>query len=147
MMTIDSTPDTAQLSQFLEAISQGMPESHAASLVGWKMSEIRRFRQMPEFLQLISDAETYRDQSVEGVLYERAMKGNVQAIQLWLFNRAPDRWKDVKHIETQQTTVHSIAILDATKQGVEATLREFLSHGDLRELQPGGAIDVDSREG
>lgn len=38
------------------------------------------------------------DSKVEVSLYHQALKGNVGAISIWLFNRQPEIWKTVQHI-------------------------------------------------
>jgi hypothetical protein len=41
----------------------------------------------------VREAELEASEAVEGTLYEVAIAGNVKAIEMWLYNRLPDRWK------------------------------------------------------
>jgi hypothetical protein len=48
----------------------------------------------PKFAEEVERAEMEANETVENALFEAAQSGNVVAIQVWLYNRMPDRWKD-----------------------------------------------------
>ena len=131
-------------SAFLTAIASGTPPLHAAIEVDWSPAQMRAALADKDFAQAVADATDRRDEIIERKLFRLAKKGNMPAIQFWLLNRRPERWADVKRIEKHSTHQVSVAVIDATRESVLATLKEALqSGGGIAELQPGGIIDVE----
>ncbi len=50
------------------------------------------------FAEAVSEAESDAIGKVENALFEAAISGNVTAIQVYLYNRAPKRWTDKRNI-------------------------------------------------
>lgn len=48
---------------------------------------------------IIKKVKGTADIKVEASLYQQAIRGNVGAIAIWLFNRKPKIWKTVQHIK------------------------------------------------
>lgn len=126
---------------FLEKVAAGTSEFNAGIEVGWSPAEIRRKCAEPEFRELINFACTQADGNIEKTLYETARRGNIAAMQMWLFNRRPDKWKDVKRIEVRNDVTVSLATVGAVKAGAIELLREH-GAGALQQL----AIEATSSE-
>jgi hypothetical protein len=61
---------------------------------------------------------------------------------LWLFNRAPERWRDVKRIEVRAEHKVSIGAVETVKAGVLQLLREQ-GVGAMQALESPDIIDAD----
>lgn len=78
--------------EFIDKVSCGTSEFNAGIEVGWTPAKIRTMTADPDFRELVTFARELADGNVEGTLYRLArIKGNMAAIQMWLFNRRPDR--------------------------------------------------------
>jgi hypothetical protein len=56
---------------------------------------VRLYRKShPEFCVEEEEAEREACGHVEDALYQAAVGGNVRACETWLYNRAPDRWRE-----------------------------------------------------
>lgn len=51
-----------------------------------------------KFAAEVAQAETDANELVEQALFNTALKGNVTAQQVWLYNRDPARWQDRRNI-------------------------------------------------
>lgn len=134
-------------SAFLTSIAGGTPPLHAAVEVGWSPAQMRAALNEKDFAAAVADAADQRDEVIERRLYKLAKKGNMPAIQFWLLNRRPERWADVKRIEKHSTHQVSVAVIDATRESVLATLKQALAGSGIAALQPGGIIDVEEVDG
>lgn len=105
---VDSYKELVAYDRFLELVRMGTPELNAALEVEWTPAQLRALQQDPEFRELISVAKEEADGSIEQILYREAHKGKQWAVQMWLFNRQPDRWRDLKRIEIK--TEHTVSI-------------------------------------
>jgi hypothetical protein len=60
---------------------------------------VRRHRNAdPEFAAAEQEAEMDATENIEDALYRAAIGGNVTAMQVWLYNRCPDRWRDRRNL-------------------------------------------------
>jgi hypothetical protein len=76
--------------EFIDKVSCGTSEFNAGIEVGWTPAKIRTMTADPDFRELVTFARELADGNVEGTLYRLAHeKGNMAAIQMWLFNRRP----------------------------------------------------------
>ena len=118
--------------EFIDKVSCGTSEFNAGIEVGWTPAKIRTMTADPDFRELVTFARELADGNVEGTLYRLArIKGNMAAIQMWLFNRRPDRWKDVKRIEVHADSTVRVEAVHSVKIGVLELLREH----SIAELQ------------
>ena len=82
--------------KYLELLARGERRHHAAKAVGISHDTVCvHKRKDPEFARQCEAAETLAVERVENALFEAATEGkNVTAMQVWLYNRCPERWAD-----------------------------------------------------
>lgn len=106
---------------FLQLLSEGKRRGASASMVGVDPETIRQHTiREPEFLERMEKAEMQSNELIEDALFEAARAGNVVAIQVWLYNRSPDRWQDARQVNI---TVEYEKALRETRQSVELLLQ------------------------
>lgn len=136
-----SPVDIERRLEFADLVRQGTPHLIAAMSIGWTPRQLRRAMEDPEFLEMLDDAAEYANQTIEQRLYVLAAMGNMQAVQMWLFNRDPKRWRDVKRVEITQNTEGQERVIEATKQAVLELMRS--ANGQtIKNLQVGGGLDA-----
>jgi hypothetical protein len=129
---------------YFDGIARGLTKTDAGKLAGVSYDTLRTYRKRdPSFAEAEQEAESMACELIEEALFDAAKQGNVEAIKLWLFNRAGERWKPAQkmQIEMSGTVDH---VLDATSRmeriaSLEATLLA------RRELTS-GVIDVEGTE-
>lgn len=85
--------------EYIQAIRDGKYRSTAAICAGVSYDMVCKYRAAyPEFEMEETEAELIAAGEVENALYKSALKGNVVAMQVYLYNRRPDRWKDQRRI-------------------------------------------------
>lgn len=91
------TPERVEL--YLSALAQGQRRGVAARAAGVTRDTIVRWRRLdPDFAAAAEEAELDAHEQVEDALYQAAVSGNVTAIQVYLYNRLPDRWRDQRNL-------------------------------------------------
>jgi len=84
---------------YLQLLREGSRRHAAARSIGVAPSTVSRFaREHADFALAIEEAEMEANQIVEDALFQAAASGNVIACQVWLYNRDPDRWMDMRRI-------------------------------------------------
>lgn len=87
--------DAVKREAYLAALRTGARRGAAAESVGISRQSVNNYRKAhPEFVREESEAEGEANELVEDALFEAAVSGNTTAIQVWLYNRAPERWQD-----------------------------------------------------
>lgn len=130
-----------QVMQILEYVQEGISPLDAAVQAGWTPAQFRRKMTDRDFAQLVMEYEEVAVASVESKLQELAREGNMSAIALYLFNKAPHRWADRKRVDVNTGVQVNIAVVETTKQ----TLRELMQEDPVayaRAFAPGGALDA-----
>lgn len=82
-------------SAYLDLLRNGGRRHASARAVGispWTV--VNRMNADPKFAAAVERAEMEANEAVENALFEAALSGNVIAIQVWLYNRMAERWKD-----------------------------------------------------
>ena len=91
--------DSIKKDEYLALLRRGHTRGLAASLVGIHRATVSvHMRKDNGFADAISIAESDAIGKVENALFEAAISGNVTAIQVYLYNRNPDRWTDRRNI-------------------------------------------------
>jgi len=92
--------DDIKKAAYFESLRNGLGRMAAARSVGCTPEWMERLmRRDPEFKRSISQAELEANQKIENALFNAAESGNVVAMQVWLYNRMPDRWADRRRME------------------------------------------------
>lgn len=85
--------------EIVEAVAQGRRPTLAARDVGVSRSALWRARTRDaDFEAAMLEAEREGNERIEDAMYEAALNGNVTAQQVWLYNRASDRWRDRRNV-------------------------------------------------
>ena len=88
---------------YLEKLTKGKRRGQAAKEVGISYPVIwKRMKEDAEFAKEVDEAEMLANEEVENALYQAAVSGNVTACQVWLYNRAPDKWADKRQVESRR---------------------------------------------
>jgi hypothetical protein len=124
--------DIVERDLFVELIADGVPEINAGYEVGWTPTQTKRNLADPMFREIVTAARDRADGTIEAALFKLAKNGNLGAMQMWLYNRKPADWKDVRRIEVRQDTTINLAVVHSTKQAV---LEMLATHGP-GALQP-----------
>ena len=79
---------------FLQAYAKGHGIVRACKIVGIHRETVRKWRENDEdFRRRMDEAEVSLIEIAEEKLFEKVKAGDLKAIQFFLINRAPDRWK------------------------------------------------------
>lgn len=121
-----------ELTRFLELIRSGAGPLNAGVEVGWSPAKVRRLQADPSMVELIDIARDRQLESIEETLNRMAKDGHFKAIQMVLFNRRPERWRDIKHISVEQHGTLDIGVVHSVKQAALELLRDR----GVQALQP-----------
>jgi len=148
MPVVDEFELIASRFEFLNLVRDGVTHLNAALAVGWTPHRLKKEMQDDEFIEAVETAEQSRDETIETVLYRRAVGGNLKAIELWLYNRRPDLWKDRTALKVQ-TNVTLIAphVAAATRDIAREVLMSGLGPEAIAALQRGDVIETHAAEG
>lgn len=135
-----TTGELEAMDTFLTDVRSGTGPLNAGIAVGWSPAQVRRLMKDPDFAQLVDDSREQLHESIESTLYRIAEAGNIKAIQMVLYNKRSDEWKDVRHIEVQRNETLEVGVVLSVKQAAVEMLRE----GGVAALQ--SPIDVESTE-
>lgn len=138
--------DMVEAERFLELVAHGVHPVNAGIEVGWSPAKTKSKMKDADFVDMVNGATDRANASIEEALYSKALAGNVSAIQMWLFNREPERWRDVKRIEVRAEHQVQIGVVESVKTGVLDLLREN-GAAALQALNPGTVIDVEVHDG
>lgn len=144
-----SEDEILQREMYLELRKDGVGPIEAGIQVDWTPAKTRQTLADPEFARLVKDSMQRLTETVVHSLIRQARKGNMAAIQMFLYNRDPENWKDRKMINVsgEITTITRVEI-GVTKTAV----LELLAERGVGALQPpvmgelGSVIDVESEE-
>lgn len=131
------------MERFIDLVADGCPEVNAALEVGWTPRVMQSYLQDSSFRDMVSAARDRADGTIEQKLFAVAKGGNMTAIQMWLFNRQPERWRDLKRIEIHTDSTVKVEVVGAVKEAAMAMLNQ-LGVAKMQELP--AFIDVESVE-
>lgn len=133
--TLDiSYAELAKRQAFIDAVATGTDPLLAGIEMGWSIYKAKQV--IAEMGDLIDLAQNVVDLRVSAVIADRALQGHEWAVKLWMFNRRPDLFRDVRHIQHTHTDALQPHVIAATIDAVKEVTREALTGGRLRELQP-----------
>jgi hypothetical protein len=129
---------------FLDAIAGGTDPDLAGIEVGWTPRKTRQVMADKDFAELVSLAQNALDLRISRVVARKALGGHEWAVKLWLFNRRPDLFKDVRHIEVKHGVEVPAHVIAATRDAVREGVREAILAGNVAQLQP--YIEIEDAE-
>jgi hypothetical protein len=121
---------------FLDAVASGTDPDLAGIEVGWTPRKTRQVMADKDFAELVSLAQNALDLRISRVVARKALGGHEWAVKLWLFNRRPDLFKDVRHIEVKHGVEVPAHVIAATRDAVREGVREAILAGNVAQLQP-----------
>lgn len=127
----DQTDELSQLEQWLDMISKGTPPLNAGVELGWTPRQVRDLCKQAEVIDLITMAQNLADGTVVKAMYDQAVRGNMTAIQTWLFNRRPEEWKDIKRVVVSGDLKVETSTIIAAKEAA----KELLAAANVVDLQ------------
>jgi len=134
--------DDIKKKAYLDHISNGHTRGHAATLIGMHRSTIvDHMKADKEFAEAVSDAELDAIGKVVNALHEAAVRGNVTAIQVFLYNRDPVNWKDKRNIQLGGLDGGPVKV----EHDAKGKLLEILNRLALREGEKRGGRKAKSK--
>lgn len=133
--------------RYLGRLAAGSARMNAARSAGVSYELIRMYRKAhPEFSQEEEAAELEACGAVEGALFTSAIKGNVTAQQVYLYNRAPDRWKDKRAASEMPALLNAHADNEnrsiIQRERIAIFEREFaIAQGTTEDVPADAAVD------
>lgn len=110
--------------KFIELLRKGQRRGEAARACGvCRQTVWLAMTEDSAFGDAVDEAEMDANEVIENALYKKAKAGNVVAIQVWLYNRLPDRWKDQRALGKLDAVEGFLARLPAE---LAAALRPYL---------------------
>ena len=80
---------------FLGFLRKGIRRTQACKKTGICRATFNKYMNAyPKFAEEVNQAEVDANELIEQSLFNSALKGNVTAQQVWLYNRDPERWSD-----------------------------------------------------
>lgn len=90
--------DAARREIFLDLLRKGVRRTQACKKAGISRPTFNKcMNNNKKFAAEVAQAETDANELVEQAMFSSALKGNVTAQQVWLYNRDPDRWSDKRN--------------------------------------------------
>lgn len=122
---------------FLALLRDGARRGAAADQVGVTRQTVRMAYQAdPDFRAAVDQAEMDANEPVEDALYQAAIAGNVRAIEVWLYNRTGERWKDQRNVSGSL----SLKVIDVRIEAQKLAKQYGLTMEQV--LQEAGLLDV-----
>lgn len=112
--------------QYLDLLRTGKRRGAAARQLALDPGTVRAYAQQHvEFRQDRRVAEAEADEIIESALFDTAKDGNVRAIEVWLFNRKPNTWRDKRQvgIVNGSNAAEPIPVEVTVQDKTESTLR------------------------
>ena len=138
--------EAAATAKFFERVMEGCGPLNAAIEVGWTPTTLKRRMKDDDFNEALQFAQERRIESVEEVIWGKALEGVRWAAQMVAYNQRSDTWKDVRHINVNRPVGIDPSVVVSVKQAV----LEMMSAPDsIASLQPAPkiieavAVDVD----
>lgn len=110
--------------EYLELLRHGGRRYASAKAVGVTPQTVNaHVKDNPEFAKAVDEAEMEANEQVEDALFMTATSGNVTAMQVWLYNRAPERWADKRQSEHKISGKPTVRLEVNNKHVYEITQR------------------------
>lgn len=91
--------DSTRREIFLDLLRKGVRRTQACKKTGISRPTFNKtMNNNPKFAAEVAQAEVDANELVEQAMFNSALKGNVTAQQVWLYNRDPERWQDKRNL-------------------------------------------------
>jgi len=136
---VDAFDDMIGVEKFLEYVRVGHGQLNAAIAVGWTPYKLRQLLKDEAFASLVDEVKERRTESIEEVVYAKALEGTRWAVEMYLFCQAPERgWRPpATRIDVTKTQRVEGQLVVSVVEGA----RQLLEAHSVAALQPGGALD------
>jgi hypothetical protein len=115
----------AKREQYLTELREGARRGAAAESVGISRETARVWmRDNAAFREQVEQAEMDANELVEDALFQAASSGNVTAIQVWLYNRTPERWRDMRAREAVADAAKAAGLVTNLVAGLRSELAD-----------------------
>lgn len=92
--------DAIKRETYLNLLREGGRRGTSAKAIGVCRSTLADLMKADvKFAKAVSKAEMEANEIIEDAMFEAARAGNTTAMQVWLYNRCPDRWADRRQLE------------------------------------------------
>lgn len=130
--------------EFFSLVQGGAGVLTSAFAMGWTPHKLKKLMADPSFRDMMTEATTQQVETVEEKLYDLARRGNMRAIEMFLYNRSPDRWSPpTQRVKVESTKKIQVEIVDSA---VEAARQLIQMPGAIAALQQ-GAIETTAEDG
>lgn len=128
-------PPADQQLEFLELVKDGVGQLTAALAVKWSPAQLRYVMKDPSFREAYQQMLTHQIEDVEKVVLDLAKRGNARMIELFLYNRSPDRWAPpTQKVKIDSTKKVEVAVVGTAVEAAKAIIAE---RGAIAALQAG----------
>lgn len=148
--------DSIKKKRYLAYISKGHTRGYAATLVGiHRGTVVNHMNKHQSFANAVSEAEGDASGKVVNALYKEAISGNMTAIQVYLYNRDPEQWRDKRNTQADSNRqignaeVSIVRKIEIDADMLDRALAVLVESGALRQLPSdaaGTVIDVEARK-
>lgn len=111
---------------FLNFLRKGIRRTQACKKTGICRATFNKYMNTyPKFAEEVNQAEVDANELIEQSLFNSALKGNVTAQQVWLYNRDPERWQDRRNVTVGGDKENPIAIEGKIEISIDDILTEY----------------------
>lgn len=125
--------------EFFQLVQDGAGQLTSAFAVGWTPNKLKKLLADESFRQMMMEAVTQQVETVEEKLFDLARRGNMRAVEMFLYNRSPDRWSPpTQRVKVESTRRIQVEIVESAVEAARQLIRE---PGAIAALQQ-GAIET-----
>lgn len=116
--------DKEKRKEILEHLRNGMSKSAACSVAGISPSKFYGYlKTHSRYAEEVEAAVQYAIGKAEAALFQAALKGNTTALQVFLYNKSPEEWKDRRAV----TFAGNLKIANITDEEIEERLKMLIN--------------------
>lgn len=128
-------PPADQVQEFLGYVKDGSGPETAAYALDWTPRQLKKLMSDEAFQRDLQQILEMKNEAIEETIYRLAMRGNTRMLELWVFNRVPERWAPAtQKIKIDKTTHHSVELVGSA---VEAVRQAIGQQGAIAAIHAG----------
>jgi len=125
--------EIAEIEEFFDLIISGCSPMTAALSLNWTPLKLRRYKERPEFIAMLRDAEEGFLDNVETAVKQQALRGARWATEMVLYNRRPETWRPPAHkIAVEHTNVATLEVVHTAAGALREVIQDA---GAIKALQ------------